>query len=50
MAIEIDPWLQYINWEEVLARSKHNLVTTAAFIAPATATEPELEQVLENWK
>jgi hypothetical protein len=50
MATEIDPWLQYISWEEILARSKHDLVTTVAFIATTTTTEPELKRVLENWE
>jgi len=33
----------------VLAGSKHNLVTTAAFAAAAAADEPELEQVVQSW-
>ena len=50
VATDIDPWLQYMGWEEILAGSKHDLVTTAAFTATATATEPELERVLESWE
>jgi hypothetical protein len=46
VAAEIDPWLRYTGWEEVLAASKHDLVTIAAFTATATADEPELEQLL----
>jgi hypothetical protein len=46
VATEIDPWLQYTGWEEVLAGSKHDLVTIAAFTATATATEPELERLI----
>jgi hypothetical protein len=34
----------------VLARSKHDLETTAAFTATATATKPELERLLESWE
>jgi hypothetical protein len=34
----------------VLAGSKHNLVTTAAFTATATATEPELALLLQSWE
>jgi len=40
VATEIDPWLRYTGWEEVLAGSKHDLVTTAAFTATAAATRP----------
>ena len=47
---EIDPWLQYTGWEEVLAGSQYDLVTTAAFTATATATEPDLVRVLQSWE
>jgi hypothetical protein len=50
VATEVDPWLQYTGWEEVLAGSKHDLVKTAEFTATAAATEPELEQVLQSWE
>jgi hypothetical protein len=50
IATEIDPWLQYTGWEEVLAGSKHSLVKTAEFTAIATADEPELERVLQSWE
>lgn len=50
VATEIDPWLQYTGWEEVLAGSKHNLVTTAAFTATAATTEPELARLLQSWE
>jgi hypothetical protein len=50
VATEIDPWLQYTGWEEVLAASKHDLVTTAAFTATATATEPELARLIQSWE
>ena len=46
VATEVDPWLQYTGWEEVLAGSKHDLVKTAEFIATATATEPKLKCIL----
>ena len=48
VATEIDPWLQYTGWEEVLAGPKHSLVKTAEFTATATADEPELERVLQS--
>jgi hypothetical protein len=50
IATEVDPWLQYTGWEEVLAYSKHSLVKTVEFTAIATATEPELEQVIKSWE
>ena len=50
VATEVDPWLQYIGWEEVLAGSKHDLVITAAFTATASATEPELLYIIESWE
>lgn len=50
VATEVDLWLQYTGWEEVLAGSKHGLVKTAEFTATATGTEPELERVVESWE
>jgi hypothetical protein len=50
VAADVDPWLQYTGWEEVLAASKHDLMTTAAFADTAATTEPELEQVLQSWE
>jgi len=50
VATEIDPWLRYTGWEEVLAASKHDLVITTAFTATAAATEPELARLLESWE
>jgi hypothetical protein len=50
VSTEVDPWLQYTGWEEVLAGSKHDLVKTAEFTATAAATEPELERVVQIWE
>jgi hypothetical protein len=50
VAAEIDPWLQFTGWEEVLAGSKHDLVQTAAFAATATTTEPELVRITQSWQ
>ena len=49
VAAEVDPWLQYTGWEEVLAGLKHDLVKTAAFTATATATKPELVRLTQSW-
>jgi superfamily II DNA helicase RecQ len=50
IATEIDPWLRYTGWEEVLAGSKHDLVTTVAFTATATADEPKLARLIQSWE
>ena len=45
-AAEIDSWLQYTGWSEVLGRSKHNLVKTHQFACAPDPDEPKLERVL----
>ena len=51
LAAEIDPWLRYTGWEEVLAGSKHDLAATAVFAAAAAATGPEDEaQLVQSWE
>jgi hypothetical protein len=47
-AMEIDSWLQYTKWNEVLGQSKHNLLTTSSYTHKPD-TEPELERVLRAW-
>ena len=49
-AVEIDSWLQYTGWNEVLSQSKHNLVKTHQFARAPDLDEPELERVLRAWK
>jgi hypothetical protein len=49
-AVEIDSWLQYTGWNEVLSQSKHNLVKTHQFARAPDLDEPELERVLRVWK
>jgi hypothetical protein len=49
-AAEIDSWLQYTGWNEVLGQSKHNLVKTHQFARPPDLDEPELERVLRAWR
>jgi Orsellinic acid/F9775 biosynthesis cluster protein D len=50
-AMEIDSWLHYTGWNEVLGRSKHNLVTTSLYTCKPdpSGPEPELERVLRAW-
>jgi Orsellinic acid/F9775 biosynthesis cluster protein D len=49
-AAEIDAWLHFTGWNEVLGQSKHNLVKTHQFAQPPDHDEPELERVLRAWK
>ena len=49
-AAEIDAWLHFTGWNEVLGQSKHNLVKTHQFAHPPNPDEPELERVLRAWR
>jgi hypothetical protein len=48
-AVEMDSWLQYTKWNEVLGQSKHNLVKTSQFARKPDPDEPELDRVLRAW-
>ena len=48
--VEMDSWLQYTKWNEVLSQSKHNMVKTAAFAHEPGPDEPELGRVVRAWK
>jgi hypothetical protein len=48
-AVEMDSWLQYTKWNEVLGQSKHNLVRTFQFTREPDPDEPELGRVLRAW-
>jgi hypothetical protein len=48
-AVEMDSWLQYTKWNEVLGQSKHNLVKTSQFTRKPDPDEPELDRVLRAW-
>ena len=48
-AVEMDSWLQYTKWNEVLGQSKHNLVKTFKFTRKPDPDEPELDRVLRAW-
>ena len=47
--VEMDSWLQYTKWNEVLSQSKHNLVKTFHFTRVPEPEEPELERLLRAW-
>ena len=49
-AVEIDSWLHYTGWNEVLGQSKHNLVKTHQFARAPDPDEPALERVLRAWR
>lgn len=46
---ELDSWLQFTGWNEVLGQSKHDLVKTAQFAHEPRPEEPELARVLRAW-
>lgn len=48
-AVEVDSWLQYTKWNEVLSRSKHGLVETFQYTRMPDPEEPELERLLRAW-
>jgi hypothetical protein len=48
-AVEMDSWLQYTKWNEVLGQSKHNLVKTFQFTCKPDPDESELDCVLRAW-
>jgi hypothetical protein len=47
--VEIDSWLQYTKWNEVLSQSKHNLVKTFHYTRIPDPDEPQLERLLRAW-
>jgi Orsellinic acid/F9775 biosynthesis cluster protein D len=49
-AAEIDAWLHFTGWSEVLGQSRHDLVKTHQFARPPDPDEPELERVLRAWR
>jgi hypothetical protein len=48
-AVEMDAWLQYTKWNEVLSQSQHGLVETAQFARMADPDEPKLDRALRAW-
>jgi hypothetical protein len=47
--VEMDSWLQYTKWNEVLSQSKHNLVKTFHYVRMPDPDEPQLERLLRAW-
>ena len=48
-ADELDPWIRYTGWNEVLGQSKHGIVKTHAFARKPDPDEPRLVRLLEAW-
>lgn len=48
-ADELDPWIRYTGWNEVLLQSKHSIVKTHEFARVPDPEEPELVRLLEAW-
>lgn len=48
--VEMDSWLRYTKWNEVLSQSKHNLVETFRYTRMPDPEEPQLERLLRAWR
>jgi hypothetical protein len=48
--VEMDSWLQYTKWNEVLSASQHNMVKTFQFTREPDADEDELRRLLHAWR
>ena len=47
--VEMDSWLRYTKWNNVLSQSKHNLVKTSHYTRMPDPDEPQLERLLRAW-
>lgn len=48
-AAEMDSWLQYTKWNEVLSQSKHNFIDTHRYTRKPDPEEPQLERLIRAW-
>lgn len=48
-AVEIDAWLRYVKWNDVLNGSKHNMIKTFRFARSPDPDEPNLQRVVRAW-
>jgi superfamily II DNA helicase RecQ len=48
--VELDPWIQYTKWYNVLNKSKHDLVRTYAFLREPDHDEIKLHRLIRAWK
>jgi hypothetical protein len=49
LVVEMDSWLQYTKWNEVLSQSKHNLVKTFYYTRMPGPDETQLDRLLRAW-
>lgn len=49
-ADEVDPWLRYTGWNDVLAESRHDIVATHMFVRDADPEETHLTHVATAWE
>jgi len=49
-AVELDPWVRYTKWHEVLEKSKHNLIQTYAYLREPDPEEINLQRIIRSWK
>lgn len=47
--VEMDSWLRYTKWNEVLSQSKHNFIKTFHYTRMPDPEEPQLERLLRAW-
>jgi hypothetical protein len=47
--VEMDSWLRYTKWNEVLSQSKHGLIKTFHYTRMPDPDEPQLERLLRAW-
>ena len=48
--VELDPWVRFTRWFEVMEKSKHNLVETYHFVREPDLEEVELQEVVRAWR
>jgi hypothetical protein len=47
--VELDSWLRFTGWNEVLSQSEHNMKKTHEFTREPDPEEPELTRLLVAW-
>jgi hypothetical protein len=48
--VEMDSWLQYTKWNNVLSTLQYNIVKTFQFTREPDADESELRRLLHAWR
>jgi orsellinic acid/F9775 biosynthesis protein OrsD len=47
--VEMDSWLQFTKWNDILSQSKHDFVKTFHYTRMPDPDEPQLERLLRAW-